>query len=299
MRKIFNNKGTATVVVTGAIVTILGMTALVTDIGTTIYEKQKLSNAVDAATLAGMQEINKDDETIINIVKQYAELNGLDPSKIDILINPNRKSITVNANKDVNYFFAKAIGIKKSIVENQTEAKVSPISSYKGVRPLAIANQELQFNTLYTLKEDSGDGLSGNYGAMALGGNGAGVYRDNLLYGYPATLKIGDIVFTETGNITQATKDGIQSLMSSDPNSTYDNFDKSSKRLIVLPIVNTLDVNGKKPVTIVGFAAFFLEGTLGSGGQTSIVGRFVKYVASGDASDYQTDYGLKAIKITN
>lgn len=296
--KTLNNSGYTLVVMTLAMVFVLGMTALVTDIGLTIYQKEKLENAVDAATLAGMQDIDKDDATVISSVQQYASLNGVDPTTLNISINSDRKGISVQSNKNVNYFFARILGINSAIVNTQSDAKVVPVTSYTGARPLAIVDQTLVYGQQYTLKDGAGNGASGNYGALALGGNGACVYEDNILNGYQSTLNVGDTVSTESGNIAGPTQQAINSLINLDPNSTYTNFQTGSPRLIVIPIVNTLSVNGKKPVIIVGFAAFFLEGTSGSGGHTSVIGRFIKYEVSGNGSDGQTDYGLKTVKLT-
>lgn len=299
VKRIFNQTGASLVLFSIAIVLILGIAALVIDIGITMYEKEKLSNAIDSAALAAMQKINEDNETVINTAKEYAQLNGVDPDAVNITIAPDRKSIRVESTKTVQYFFARVLGINQENVTFETGVKTAPIKSAKGMRPLTIADQQLILNQQYILKEDSGDGQAGNYGALALGGNGAGVYRDNLLNGYNSTLKVGDIVYTETGNITQATIDGIQQLIGLDPDSTYQNFKPGSPRVIIMPIVNTLDLNGKKPILVVGFAAFFLEEMQGSGGNAEIVGRFVNYMATGDSSDSQADYGLRAIKLTN
>lgn len=49
-----NQKGISLVIVTLAMVSILGCAAIVTDVGLTIIQKQKLSNAIDAAALAAV-----------------------------------------------------------------------------------------------------------------------------------------------------------------------------------------------------------------------------------------------------
>lgn len=297
--KTLSNSGYSLVFVSITMIFILGMTALVIDIGLTIYEKQKLEDAIDAATLAGMQDIDKDDISVINSAKQYASLNSVDPSTLNISISSDRKGISIQSNKIVKYFFARAVGINSAIVNTKSKAKVVPVTSYNGARPFAVINQTLVFGQQCTLKEDAGNGLAGNYGALALGGNGASVYKDNLLYGFKTTLNVGDSVYTETGNISGATQQAIESIISLDSSSTYTTFQKGSPRFIVIPIVNTLDLNGKKPITIVGFAGFFLEGTQNDGGHTSVVGRFIRNDVSGNGSDTQTDYGLRTTKLTN
>lgn len=297
MKKYFNQKGSSMILFVGSFVLLLGITALVTDIGAILLEREKLHNATDAAALAGVQQINKGNDIVINTVKYYAGLNQIDPSNLTILIDNEKKNISVQTNKKIQHYFAKVLGINDYTINVESKAKASAMTSYKGIKPLAVLQQNFIYNAQYILKEDAGDGLSGNYGALALGGNGADVYRKNLLNGYLGTVSVGDTLITETGNITQATRQGIESIISFDRESTYYNFKQDSKRLIIIPVVNTLDVSGKKPITVLGFAAFFLEGTLGNGGHTEIVGRFIRYATWGDCSDSQTDYGLSGIKL--
>lgn len=297
MKKIINNKGASVIILVASIVCVLGIAALVLDIGETMLEKEKLSSAVDAVALASIQDIDKDDQRVRDTAKYYAQLNGIDPSELFITIAQDRKSLTVESSKNVQFYFAKVLGFNQETVNALSIVKIAPLTAFKGVRPLVVVDQVFEYNKLYVLKEDAGDGESGNYGVVALGGNGASIYRDNLLNGYSKILRVGDELYTETGNISNTTRQCIQELINSDPYSTYTNFNKNSSRLIIIPIVNTLDLSGKKPIKVVGFAAFFLEGLAGNGGHTEIVGRFVRYIADGDCSDYQTDYGVKGIKL--
>lgn len=299
MRIILSQKGAGMVLFVSSVVMLLGITALVLDVGLSIYEKEKLSVAVDAASLAATQNLDKSNDVVINTAKQFAALNGVEPSKVITTIAPDRKSVKVETDKEVQYYFAKILGINEGRVTANSSAKAAPLTSYRGVRPLAIVDQELEFNKLYVLKEDAGDGLSGNYGPLALGGDGASTYRNNLLYGYTTTVRVGDTVYTQTGNITQATRSGIDYLIGSDPYSTYYNVSQDSLRIITIMIVDTLDLSGKKPIKVLGFASFYLEGLSGSGGHTEIVGRFIRHVAEGDSSDAQTDYGLRGVKLIN
>jgi len=93
------------------------------------------------------------DSTIIEVVSEYAELNGVDSNTLTINISPERKSIGVQSSKQVNYFFAKVIGINETQIDSESEAKVEALSSYDGIRPLAISNQTFNFGQEYILKD--------------------------------------------------------------------------------------------------------------------------------------------------
>ncbi len=94
---------------------------------------------------------------------------------------------------------------------------------------------------------------------------------------------------TEPGNMASVINPLRQSM--SDDYSTFDNFSENSKRLWLVPIVNTMDLEGRGIVIIVGFAQFFVEDIANQAGQTNITGRFVKRVISGISGDTQVDYG--------
>ncbi|WDU82741.1 hypothetical protein [Caloramator sp. Dgby_cultured_2] len=108
-----------------------------------------------------------------------------------------------------------------------------------------------------TLKEDAGDGYHGNYGVVALGGFGANVFRINALYGYNGKISVGDLIDTEPGNMAGVVDD-IRNYINADPY-TFQNFKRDSRRLWTLPLVNTLEVDGRKKVLVVGFAEFLLR----------------------------------------
>ena len=80
---------------------------------------------------------------------------------------------------------------------------------------------------------------------------------------------------------------------------TFNNFSKDSIRLWTIPIVETLEVDGNKPVKIVGFAEFFIENSDKKNGQIEINGRFLEFVQNGDIDYNVTDYGLRGVKLIN
>jgi len=150
------------------------------------------------------------------------------------------------------------------------------------------------------LKEGAGDGTSGNYAAMDLGGSGASSYEEYLLNGYPGTLSVGDMILTETGNIKQKTITAINSLIHAcyhSPSCTYTSYNKTCPRIIFVPVVNTLEVSGKKYVQVLGFGTFFLEGVTSSTGQADVIGRFITYHADGETSASINDYGTYGIRL--
>lgn len=296
-----SEKGTAIIILALGMTVVLGFSALVVDVGVVMYEKSNISNAVDAAALAGAQELIYNKDNAINVVNQYLEANGVDPLDVEVVLSDSDTKLSVTANKEVNYYFARILGFENGNVEVNCVAKCAPISGvYEGIRPFAIEQQTLDFGQTYTLKAGGGCGSNGNYGALALGGNGACNYKSNIINGYNGHLKVGDYVTTEPGNMSGPTSQGINALINQcnhSPECDSEQYDIDCPRIITAIIVENLDVNGRASVKVSGFAKFFLEGVAGQGNNSTVTGKFIKTIITGDLSDTQTDFGLKGIKL--
>jgi len=300
---ITGNKGSAIVAFAAALLVIVGFISLTVDIGLAINEKARVANATDSAALAGAQELPDNVENAVNVAKEYAVKNGMDPNSVVVEILEEGHAISVSSKKEVAYFFARALGIDKGEVNAKAVAKVLPVSGVlSGVRPFAIESQNLSFGEQYMLKEGGGDGSSGNYGALSLGGMGASNYWYNIVNGYEGELRVGDYISTEPGNMSGPTESGINTLIrecNHCPECTFDKYEPDCARIVTVVIVDSLDVNGREDVKIVGFASFFLEGVAGSGNESIVTGRFIRTMTQGELSEGQKDYGLRGIKLVN
>ncbi|MDP4180910.1 MAG: Tad domain-containing protein [Bacillota bacterium] len=297
MNLLRSNKGSSLIIFTITITIVLGIAALTLDIGDVVIEKAKLSNAVDAATIAGAQELVTDKFNAANVVDEYMDTNVSDYINLKKVIDSDDRGIEVSSEKNVKYFFANVLGFNNKNVKATAKARVENISSLKGIRPIAVVQQTFTYGKLYTLKEGGGGGSTGNYAPIDLGGTGARVYGDNLLNGYSGTINVGDIILTETGNIAGATQTSINSIIGQCAD-TYDNYSLNCPRVLFLPVVNTLSVNGKKAIQVLGFATFFLEGFSNDvNGQVDVIGRFITYCMDGKTSSTISDFGTYGIRL--
>lgn len=275
---------------------IFGFTAYVIDIGLVYIEKTKLSNAIDAAALAAALELPRDDEKAEEVALDYLKKNNVDCQNIVINISEDKKSIQIHGNKNVKHLFAILLGIDKSIVKVNTKAVIGPARTVKGgIRPFAVEMYNFNYGDLVTLKEDAGDGYDGNYGGISLGGEGANVFKLNALYGYSGTISVGDMIPTEPGNIAGATME-IQKYIDTDY-SSFNNFNRDSERLWTIPLVNSMVINGKKEVLVLGFGQFFVENVKNRAGKIEIEGRFIKYVINGEIDMNLSDTGVYGVKL--
>lgn len=299
--QIKSKKGSAIIIFSLCLTVVLGMCALVIDFGRLVYEKAIISNAVDAAALAGAQELIFNKDNAAAVVNSYLEANGVDSLDAEVSVFDSDTKISVTVDREVNYYFARILGFDIGNVKATGVAMCAPvIGVYEGVRPFAIEKQPLEFGLQYTLKEGGGDGYDGNYGALALSGNGASTYVNNIINGYEGHLRVGDYVETEPGNMSGPTAYGVNTLIdrcNHTPECTYNDYDSNCPRIITVIMVETLEVNGRSEVVIAGFARFFLEEVTGSGRESIVTGRFLNTIMSGELGDIQDDFGLKGVKL--
>lgn len=281
-----NDRGSIVVIVAGALIMLLGFTALVTDIGMMVYRKSKLQNACDAAALAGAQELPGNTTEAENVARQYAVNNGI--TNPTITFDEDDPKIIVRAKEEVTFFFARALGINKGDVSAQAAAIVAPINKvYSGLRPFGVVDDVFTYNQQVTLKSGSQDGQSGNFGALRLDeAEGTSDYNKQIIEGCITPYKVGDSISTEPGVKPEKTIKGVQECID------------NGIRVITVPIIDSLGVPGtSKEVKILGFALFYIESFEKKGGHTKITGRFIEKVIHGGAHLGQSDYGALGVTL--
>lgn len=290
-----DNKGSAAVLLCFVITGLLGFTALVVDVGSAYSERTKLSNALDSAALAASLEIHNGEEKVKMVALEYLKKNNVDPEEVQIITSSN--SIEIKGLRNVEHFFAPIIGIDDSNVTADTKAIIGPVGAVRGgVRPFAVEIFDYVYGDQIILKADAGSGYKGNYKAIALGGTGANNFKENALFGFTKTLSVGDWIPTETGNMAGATND-IKNYINSEV-SSFDDFERDTIRLWTIPLVNTMEVNGRGEIQVVGFGQFYVEDVHNKGGKVEITGRFIRYVTNGIIDMDAPDTGTYAVKLS-
>lgn len=301
MKYIIDKRGSSSIILLFMITVIFALMALTVDAGLLYLNKSKLQNCVDSVALAAISEYAGGKEKMLAEAYKYSNLNGVPPENLIIDISENNRRITVTTNKLVALYFANIFNISSEDIQAKSVAIAGPLSSVKGVRPFGVEQQEFIYGETYALKSGGGGGTAGNYGAIALGGTGASNYRNNLINGFNTySLKVGDEIETETGNMAGATFDGISEILASDSHVHGEDLSQlqiDCPRLIKLPIVDSLSIEGRSTVTVVGFAAFFLDDVVKVNGKTEITGRFLKKIGVGEIDEYGEGYGLFGTKL--
>ncbi len=296
---LYNQKGAALVLVAGAMAVILGMAALVIDIGYLYVTKTRLANAADASALAGAQELPGRPKQALAVAQSYAAQNGKAEDSFFPSVASDNMSLTVQLSREVDLFFARILNHSSKKVTASATAQVRSFAGGTGISPLGIVKQNFVFGQTYQLKAGAGGGYNGNYRALSLGGNGSNLYLDNLMYGNKSnTFRIGDWVPTEPGDMAGPTSQGVDYRLSLDPSATFDTVKSDSGRIVIVPVVDSFSVSGRNEVLIVGFAAFFLEGAGRRGNDSYIYGKFRQMVVPGEVSSSGTNYGVYGVTLT-
>lgn len=304
-RLITRESGLALVLVSLAMVGLLGMVALVVDVGAITLHKNRLANACDAAALAGAREL-PDAGAATQVAITYIDLNGVSPDDALVEILEDGKRIKVTSAREVEFTFARVLGFTSTTVNADATATFGAISSATGVIPLSVPEQELNFGQEYELKVGAPGLLAGNFGALSLEGSGADKYRTLIKEGYSGLVSVGDWVTTEPGNMSGPTRDGINDRTSQcTHNCTVDNYDPSCKRVVIVPVYDpdTMD-EGRNEVMVVGFAAFLLsKDAVKHGNECTVYGYFLQTTpppsSSFSVDPNQRDFGLRSVRLTS
>lgn len=300
--------GQALVFFVGILAILLAVMAFVVDVGSVYVEKAKLQNAVDAAALAGAYDLTGVGDVIAETIARgsandYFDSNGYED--VIPIINPDADSVTVSATKTVEYTFAQIIGLDNANVTASATATITSADGVTGVIPIGVEQQTFNKGQEYTLKEGGGEGSNGNFGGLdfktltsfensSFKKGGAALFQDLITEGYDQPIYVNEKVDTKPGAMTGKSF--------------------TTDKIAFIPIVDSMDVNGKKAVTIVGFAAFKIksydkdnkvdieyvdeDGKKQKVKQGVIVGTFQYAVAGSSVVGTYTDYGLHNVRLT-
>jgi Flp pilus assembly protein TadG len=297
-----SEKGVVMVIAALLLVTLMAVAAIVIDVGQLYVTRSRLQAAADAAALAGAYSLINDRNEVI--ASQQAAKYVTSNLSTQYTYNPQSilatNTFTVNLSSQVKFFFAPVIGIQNSTVTASATAAANTIIGINNVVPLGVVQQQFQFGQQYTLKYGAGGGQTGNYGALALGGNGASRYRDNIKYGYSGEVKVGDVLTSEPGNMAGPTDQGVsyRKSLCTHGCSYLTQIEANCPRVVIAPVIDAFPSHGRSSVTVMGFAAFFVEDTKDSSskGQKDVIGRFLKWSAIGEGGN-GANFGLVNAKL--
>ncbi len=275
-KKLKNQTGAVAVLVMVLMTGIIGIMAYAIDTGSLYQTRSHLQTVADSAALAGAQELPHSPILAKQAAIEYAAMHDFLLDGDNILIESTYSSndtISVLAlEEDKKLFFAGIFGKETSDVGARSKAVIGSPGSYYGVAPWGVPLQDFIPGSTITLKTGP-SGETGNFQALALNGTGSSVYKNNIINGAPAYLKLGDMVLTEPGNMSGPTYEGVNARIYNKYDNFFNSFSelaefdnalggyrlaRSDSQFVICPLIDI--PLGREKVEILGFAPFIITG---------------------------------------
>lgn len=297
-----SRKGSTSPIILCVTVVIVLVAAVVADIGYTAVQRSILYSSAKKAAIAGAEALSTSRKIAENAVRIQALKSTSDLTKLDISISDNSRELTVSMKRPFDFLFIKFFGLDKKEISSKVTVRLSGVISFKGARPFGVLKKNIEFGTRYVLTNKATN-VKGEFKVVPLK-LGDGNYKNSIILGYPGKLKTGDSIKAilqadaDDSSLVTDVKEGIDSLAEScrhDPKCTFEKYDSRCTRIIVIPVLTTVDNSGLYNIS--GFAAFFIEECRTEGDAFYITGRFIRHAVQADMSDDAEDYGLAGIRV--
>jgi hypothetical protein len=303
-----DERGQAIVLMVLSLLVIMGMAALVLDVGSWYHTKRRLQGTADAAALAGAQLLPKDTSGAQSQALTYANLNGGDVAGADITVTSSplgsNDIISVRARRTDAGIFSGILGIASADIDARAKARVGPPAAARYVAPMVVScNHDLIQNCgldheptfgVQTTMEFDPMGAPGAFGMLNLSGGGGtpgtSEEADWILKGFDKLLKPGKFrsdpgAKFASSNIEEALNDRMGTVL-------------------LFPVFKTLDGGGQNAeYEIIGWIGFYLESWEQHGHSASLTGHFTEFIAQGilatggGASGPSSTWGVKSIQL--
>ena len=136
-----SDRGQATVLTLVFLVVLLGMAALVLDLGSWYRSDRATQSAADAAALAGAQALPTDPGSASALAMQYATKNGGGLSGSDITVTSGQTpndTINVKLKRPSSGIFTKLFGVDTVTVGAKASARASLMGQAQYVAPIGV-----------------------------------------------------------------------------------------------------------------------------------------------------------------
>ena len=136
-----DNRGQTTVLTLVFMVVLLGMSALVLDVGSWYRSDRALQQTADAAALAGAQALPQSTGDASNLAVEYANKNGGGLGGAGISFSGQQMAndtIKVSMTKEAPGFFSKVFGLKSVTVGAHAAARVGTFNAAEFAAPIGV-----------------------------------------------------------------------------------------------------------------------------------------------------------------
>ena len=287
-----SDRGQATVLTLVFLVVLLGMAALVLDIGSWYRADRATQSTVDAAALAGAQALPSNPGNANTLALQYVTKNGGGTPAVSLSTKYlTNDTVKVNVTRPAQGVFTKLFGVRTVTVGSHASARASLMDQAKYVAPIGvnILNPKLKGtstcpcfgSTSLTVLPLGKTGAPGAFDLLNIdsshGGTGPSILADWILHGYDGYLSLGDY-FSDAGAKWNSSE--VQNALNARDNTE-----------LLFPVYDTIRGSGAgAQYHVIAWVGFHMTSHEEHGSTGSITGWFTEVVWTGIAST-KTDGG--------
>ena len=299
MTRLRSESGQAAVISILFVTVLLGMAALVIDVGTWYKAQREAQVAADASALAGAQALPEDPGTAEGLAQAYATKNGggLDTTSYGSKFVAN-DTISVRVARPAPGFFSKMFGIGSVEVEAKAAARSANISQARFAAPIGVDRRHpfLAGTGCPCFGEATRIDLNlvapGGFRLLNIdgsrGGTGSATLGDWMRRGLDANMPLG--------------------WYYSDPGAKFDSLhmqgamDARIGSELLFPIYEEIRGSGANAeYKVIGWVGFHLTGYKARGNSGELFGWFTRTIWAGIQSERgdQPDFGVRAIQLVD
>ena len=300
-----NERGQTLVLTVLALVVLLGMAAMVLDVGAWFHQKRHLQATADAAALAGAQLLPDDPAGAQAQAVTYGDKNDGGVAGANVTISSSRAAndtIAVKAKKTNDGIFSRVLGITSVDIAATAKARVGAPQQALHVAPMVVScgheliqncdsNNVPKFRVRTTLNFDP-MGAPGAFGMLNLDGQSGTVGSSDeaawILTGFDKYLGLGNYKSDPGAKFSSTNIRGA--------------LDARLNTVLLFPVFRVLNGQGQNAVyDIMGWIGFYLEGYTVNGNNATLRGYFTQYIAQGiQASSGQGSpltFGVRTVQL--
>ena len=285
MTRAREERGQAIVLTVISLAVLLGMSALVLDVGAWFHQKRQLQATADAAALAGAQALPSNPGLASSQALTYANKNEGGVAAGDIVISSSRAAndtISVKAKKANQGYFSRVLGVMSVNIGASSKARVGAPAQARYVAPMVVScnhpliqncngNKSPQFLADTAMDFDP-MGAPGAFGMLNLDGEngtvGSSKEAEWILKGFDKYLGLGNY--------------------KSDPGAKFSSLNIRSAldarigTVLLFPVFRQLTGGGQNAeYEIIGWIGFHLNSYVVQGNSATLSGYFTEYIAKG------------------
>jgi Flp pilus assembly protein TadG len=302
-----NQRGQAFVVTVLMIASLLGLTALVLDVGSWFRAHRQLQATADASALAGAQELPDNPGNASGLANDYAAKNTSGLQGVTVSLSqtyvPN-DTIKVHVTKPAEGFFSKVFGINSVNEGASATARTAGMKSALYVAPIVVNQQHPMLNncggpcfgpTYQTTIPVGQTGAPGAFGLVNLDPQSGGTSGASTLAGW---IQNGFDKYLDIGSY--ASDPGVKF----NSNQIQDAMTARIGTEMLFPVYDTLTGQGSNAqYHIIGWVGFFVTGVDKNGNNGNVSGYFTRVIWTGiqasSAGGGGPNLGARAVQLVD